>query len=364
MDSNFTDPRFFHSSSTGALLRRAGGVDEAFVRGAWQPTGTIQDYMVGKDDNVEEIAEEQAIALQPAAFAGTPLKAYKFSAADDVAFAQMFEDVSYINPSTIDLTEPADADDDEDYCDSGSLADVTDALSGLYDELLNLVPAELHHEFGEVFYSGRTAFEQPSPIYLLGFNPGGDPANAALNRYTIGTDIGAARAPERRDWSGFEDEWGEFGPGAVAFQRRVRYLIGECRHSPRQVPASNLIFVRSTRVETLDAKRTKTLLHDCWAVHEKAIWTLGVRVVVCFGQAAGRWVRAQLGANTEPAIESFEEDNGRHWRSTTHCGRDGIQVVTLTHPSVADWTNPVSDPTGLVTNALARAEGLFACSGE
>jgi hypothetical protein len=49
------------------------------------------------------------------------------------------------------------------------------ALSGLYDELLNLVPAALHHEFGEVFYSGRTAFEQPSPIYLLGFNPGGDP---------------------------------------------------------------------------------------------------------------------------------------------------------------------------------------------
>lgn len=40
------------------------------------------------------------------------------------------------------------------------------ALSGLYDELLNLVPAALHHEFGEVFYSGRTAFEQPSPIYL------------------------------------------------------------------------------------------------------------------------------------------------------------------------------------------------------
>jgi hypothetical protein len=70
---------------------------------------------------------------------------------------------------------------------------VAAALSGLYDELLELVPAALHSEFGEVFYSGRTAFEQPSPIYLLGFNPGGDPSNAALNRYTIGYDLDASR---------------------------------------------------------------------------------------------------------------------------------------------------------------------------
>ncbi|MEO6885679.1 MAG: hypothetical protein ABI232_05240, partial [Jatrophihabitantaceae bacterium] len=195
-------------------------------------------------------------------------------------------------------------------------------FSGLYDELLNLVPSELHHEFGEVFYSGRTTFVQPSPIYLLGFNPGGDPSKPALNRYTIGFDLDASRAPERRDWSGFEDDWREFGPGAVAFQRRVRHLVNVCGYdTSRTVPASNVIFVRSTRVETLDAKHTKTLLHDCWAVHEKVISTLGVRVVACFGQAAGRWVRAQLDALAEPAIENFTEDNGRRWQSATHRGR-------------------------------------------
>jgi hypothetical protein len=193
----------------------------------------------------------------------------------------------------------------------------------------------------------------------------GIPSKAALNRYTIGFDLDASRAPERRNWSGFEDDWREFGPGAVAFQRRVRHLINECGYeNPRTVPASNVIFVRSTRVETLDAKHTETLLYDCWAVHGKVISTLGVRVVVCFGQDAGRWVRAQLDASTEPAIESFTEDNGRHWRSATHRGRDRIQVVTLTHPSVADWTNPLSDPTGLVTKALARNAGLLAFPGE
>ena len=122
--------------------------------------------------------------------------------------------------------------------------------------------------------------------------------------------------------------------------------------------------MRSTRVETLDAKRTETLLHDCWAVHEKVIVTLGVKVVVCFGQAAGQWVKAQLGANGEPAMESFTENNGRRWRSETHRGRDRIQVVTLTHPSVADLTNPPSDPTGLVTNAVERTAGLLAFPGE
>lgn len=235
---------------------------------------------------------------------------------------------------------------------------VAAALSSLYDELLELVPSALHSEFGEVFYSGRTAFEQPSPIYLLGFNPGGNPSKAALNRYTIGYDLDASRAPERRDWSGFEDDWSMFGPGAIAFQRRVLHLLHRCGfHDPRMVPASNAVFVRSARVGTLQATQTERLLRDCWAVHEKIISTLQVRVVVCFGQAAGQWVRAQLDAGTGPAIEIFTEDNRRRWRSETHRGRNSIQVVTLTHPSIADWTNPLSDPTGLVASALERNTG-------
>ncbi len=225
-----------------------------------------------------------------------------------------------------------------------------------FDELLDLVPPELHQEFGEVFYSGASAFEQPSLLYVLGFNPGGDPSKAGLSRYTIGADLWASRAPQRRDWSGFEDDWREFGPGAVAFQRRVRHLLAACGiEGPRKVPASNVLFLRSTRIEALDPKRTQALLRDCWVVHERVISALGVRVVVCLGQATGRWVRARVGASDAVAIDSYTETNRRRWRSTTHHGKNGIQVVTLTHPSVADWTNPRSDPTGLVVRALERA---------
>jgi hypothetical protein len=234
----------------------------------------------------------------------------------------------------------------------------TNDLSTLFDELLRLVPEVLHQEPGEVFYSGATSFEQPSLIYLLGFNPGGDPSKAELSHYTIAADLQASRELRRRDWTAFNDDWRDFGPGAVAFQRRVRHLIAACKIAdPCKVPASNAIFVRSTRIETLDGRRTKALLRDCWVVHEKVISALGVRVVVCFGQAAGQWVRAQVGANDQAEIDSFAEENERRWRSTTHQCGDGIQVVTLTHPSVADWTNPRTDPAGLVVRALDRERG-------
>jgi len=228
----------------------------------------------------------------------------------------------------------------------------------LYDELLAMVPGELHSESGEVFYSGRTAFEQHSPVYVLGYNPGGNPDS--LGGYTIAADVELASDPARRDWSGYSDEsWGVFGPGAEKFQRRVLYMMRECGlGEPRRVPSSNVIFVRSARVATLDADRRDALIRSCWAVHQKVIEALGVRVVVCLGQDAGRWVRDQLGANTE--IDRFAETyENRHWLSATHLSRAGMQVVTLTHPSVADWTVPQADPTRLVTDALSRDTSTY-----
>ncbi|MEA1071772.1 hypothetical protein [Sphingomonas sp. LY160] len=56
-------------------------------------------------------------------------------------------------------------------------------------------------------------------------------------------------------------------------------------------------------------------------------------------------------------MDDFKESNNRGWRSQTHGSKDGLQVVTLTHPSRADWTNPASDPTPLVRRAFER-EGL------
>jgi uracil-DNA glycosylase len=134
-------------------------------------------------------------------------------------------------------------------------------------------------------------------------------------------------------------------------QPRVCHLLERLGLAPRSVPASNVVFVRSAREADLDREKSQ-LLPLCWKVHAEVIERLDVRVVVCFGRTAGSWVREQLHAHDE--IDTFEEKNERRWRSHAHAARDGRCVVTLTHPSIADWTLANSDPTPLVERALAR----------
>jgi uracil-DNA glycosylase len=83
------------------------------------------------------------------------------------------------------------------------------------------------------------------------------------------------------------------------------------------------------------------------------IESLGVRVVACMGGTAGSWAREMLGAHD--LVESWSEANGRRWTSFTHAGPSGVQVVTLTHPSIAAWNSATADPSALVANALNRA---------
>jgi hypothetical protein len=222
-------------------------------------------------------------------------------------------------------------------------------------EFLDMVPSELLDVSGEVFHSGRSAFESPAaPIYLLGLNPGGDPE--ALNEYSIAAGLEEARTRDHDDWSVYCDEaWGNFEPGAHPYQKRILHMLGRCGLPPRMVPASNVIFARTVNAAAIgDAARWDKLSHACWKVHAKVISALGIRVVICFGKDAGQLVRKQLGASVE--VERWaEEYERRRWVNTTHRqGQDGIQVVTLSHPSWADWTNPKADPSPLVLRALAR----------
>jgi len=221
------------------------------------------------------------------------------------------------------------------------------------DGFLDLVPPALHSESGEVFYSGRSAFANPAPVYLLGINPGGDPVR--LSGFTIGSEIEAARARETDDWSAYSDEaWGGRVPGTHPYQRGVLHMFERCGLEPRAVAASNVVFAR-TRSASAIGDRWEELVNACWPVHEAVIDVLGVGVVVCLGGDAGRWVRRQLGADTE--IDRYTETYPeRRWVSTTHQGRAGIQVVTLTHPSRANWLNPLGDPSDLVIRALDRPQ--------
>ena len=64
----------------------------------------------------------------------------------------------------------------------------------------------------------------------------------------------------------------------------------------------------------------------------------------------GKYVRGKIGANT--LHSEFVEQNNRHWRSQVFTSALGVKVVVATHPSIADWTTPATDPTPLIGQAL------------
>lgn len=223
-------------------------------------------------------------------------------------------------------------------------------LTKFHDDLLTLVPDSLRERSGEVFYSGRAAFARPAPLYLLGLNPGGDPIRQASE--TVGRSLDEARSRAKDRWSSYADEsWGGRPPGTAKMQPRVLHMMDRLGLDVRQVPASNVVFVRTTREAALKSEKA-ALLRDCWSVHQSVVDNLGVCVVACMGGTAGEWVRSMVGADT--LIDSWSETNARRWTSWTHSGPSGIQVVTLTHPSIAAWNSEDADPSALVAAALAR----------
>jgi hypothetical protein len=195
-----------------------------------------------------------------------------------------------------------------------------------------------------VFYSGVSAFVKDAPLYILGLNPGGEEGN------TVDISLGAF-ASQTEDWSAYVHEpWGGRSEGEYPMQQRVRHMLKNLKLDPCQVPASNVIFLSSRNEK--DLKDKSSLLNQCWPVHQAVIDTLRVRTILCFGKAAGNFVCKKLGANIE--IDHYTETNNRRWTSRAHRAADGLVVVTVTHPSWADWTNEKADPTPLVKRMLER----------
>ena len=204
--------------------------------------------------------------------------------------------------------------------------------------LAELIPEGLKGEQGRVFYSGRSAFEKPSHLYILGFNPAGS-WEGTISKHTNWI---LKEAPH--SWSSYEEK------GAKSKMRpRMLHLFEKLSIAPGKVPASNLIFKSSPRASGL--KNPKQLAEACWPFHQAVIDDLDVSVVLCLGGDSGKWVRRRLNTSREE-VDCFEEKNNRKWKSYVHKNDDGLKVVTLTHPSIANWTSPASDPTHLVFKAI------------
>jgi hypothetical protein len=215
------------------------------------------------------------------------------------------------------------------------------------DQALATLPPWLLERSGSLFYTGREAFIGRQPLYLLGLNPGGDPdlqRQDTIRKALV--DFRARQTP----WSAYQDDsWQGAAPGTWGMQPRVLHMLKELNCDPRLTPASNVVFARSRDEAALRSEKSQ-LLKLCWPVHQTVIDHLGVKVIVCFGATAGKWVREQIGANR--LIGEFRERNGRGWKSEAHQAINGRAVVTVTHPGRVDWRNPAADPTPLVRQIL------------
>lgn len=226
----------------------------------------------------------------------------------------------------------------------------TDCGTDLGLELVGLVHPSILNRSGSVFYSGRSAFAVPSDLYVLGLNPGGSPI--AQSKETVGLDLADWQHNVPTRWSAYADEsWEAKPPGTCGMQPRVLHLFDRLGRDPRDVPASNVVFVRSTTEATLQAEKA-SLLKLCWPVHDAVISHLGAKTILCFGGTAAGWVRDIVGAKT--LVGSFREQNNRGWTSEAYLSAENVCVIQVTHPSRANWRNPASDPTPLVLEMLAR----------
>jgi hypothetical protein len=211
------------------------------------------------------------------------------------------------------------------------------------------IPPHLSERSGKVFYSGRDAFRTSGTIYMLGVNPGGAPTNHVQETVSAHTAAVLNDLPD--DWSAYRDEsWEGAPPGTYGMAPRVLHLLRQLGLKPGSVPASNLVFVRSAREAHIDRKHMAAMADACWPFHEDVIGRLRPRVVLCFGQTAGSYVRRRLGANR--LVGHFVEQNARRWRSCAYSGAGDVNVVVASHPSIANWCSPATDISPLVRDAM------------
>jgi uracil-DNA glycosylase family 4 len=211
-------------------------------------------------------------------------------------------------------------------------------------EYVKLLPISLMNVSGSAFYSGRNAFIGQKNLYILGLNPGGSPIEQ--KEETLSWHTSKVLKNSNPNWSEYKDEsWNGHYPGTYGLQPRVLHMLSVLGLSPYDVPASNICFVRSNREETI-SQELNSYAEMCWPFHQKVIQNLRIKVILCFGKRAGDFVRYKLKANR--VIDEFVEVNARKWRSQAFKSTDNLIVITATHPSIADWTRPETDPSGLV----------------
>ncbi len=132
-------------------------------------------------------------------------------------------------------------------------------------------------------------------------------------------------------------------------QPRVLHLLEQLNLDAGEVPSSNVVFVRSQREKDIN-NQFNYLAEKCWPFHKSVIEALKPKIIICFGKTAGGFVKNKIAANK--LLDEFIENNNRNWKSQIFESEQKIKVVIATHPSIADWTAPETDPSDMIKRAF------------
>lgn len=190
---------------------------------------------------------------------------------------------------------------------------------------------------GKAFHSGRLAFSAPRDLYILGFNPGGDPEDRSE---TVASNIEQVRQ-EAEGWCAFLDqEWnpgGKHTRGKARMQLEMQELAACLGLDLRGIPASDVIFARSRQAHHLDDP--SGLMDLCWPFHQAVIEGLGIGVVLCLYEGAAKFVRKKTDARAQPVDRVCERSRAgrKYWRET-FAAPSGLKIVQITRPTGIPWT--------------------------
>lgn len=158
---------------------------------------------------------------------------------------------------------------------------------------------------GKILYSSSSTLLS-GPLYLLGFNPGGDPDNPHPSHYTIKQAILHLASKTNND---FVDEvWqGANTPGSKPLQGRVKWICEELGLNVREVCAANLVFVRSRKETDVEMPGMADI---CWPVHEEVLQIVQPSVVLTHGRLAFDDIYRRLGSSTGAIPVNFPSGHG------------------------------------------------------
>jgi len=201
---------------------------------------------------------------------------------------------------------------------------------------------------GSVLYTGFDTL-RPGPVYIMGYNPGGDP-NAI--REPIVESAG-------RDgpWSAYTHDCWQKGcvepcrhregdrisPDFLSrHQKRMIGLLANIGLRPDQVPSANAIFARSTRAIELaneTGRDEAAWWNDCWPVHQTFLSIVRPRCIITLGKgetrSAYRLIRDKMSAVSEGLIGEGRR-GARRLEGMLDLGGHGslrVSVIGVPHPS-------------------------------